>query len=96
MSLPELLGNSVIGFLLVFAVLVILMVFVLIINAIFKEKKPATAPSAVAETKKPSGLPEVILENISEPDAAMVMAIVADEAGIPIEKLRFISIREVE
>ncbi len=96
MSLVELLGNSVVGFLLVFAILLILMVFVLIINAIFKEKKVAATPSSEPEAKKPTGLPEVILENVSEPDAAMIMAIVADESGIPIEKLRFISIREVE
>ena len=72
------------------------MAFVKIINAIFKEKVAAAAePAQNTESKAPERA-EVILENISEPDAAMVMAIVADESGIPIEKLRFISIREVE
>ncbi|MBQ3149734.1 MAG: OadG family protein [Clostridia bacterium] len=96
MSYPELLGNSLIGFCLVFAVLVLLMVFVLIINAVFKDRKPKAEPAvAPAQNAKPE-IPEVILENVSEPDAAMIMAIVADESGIPVEKLRFISIREVE
>lgn len=96
MSFLELLGNSLVGFCLVFAILVLLMVFVLIINAIFRDRKPKAASVTEQPQKKQTGLPEVILENISEPDAALVMAIVADESGIPIEKLRFISIREVE
>jgi len=95
-GLSDLLSNSVIGFALVFAVLVLLMIFVKIINAIFKEKyekslKPVEEESAPAPERA-----DVILEGISEPDAAMIMAIVADNSGIPIEKLRFISIREVE
>ena len=96
MNLTDLLSNSVVGFLLVFAVLILLMVFVKIINAIFKEKVAEQEKSVSPEPQKKQEVPEVILENVSDPDAAMIMAIVADESGIPIEKLRFISIREVE
>lgn len=97
MTLLELLGNSVVGFCLVFVILVLLMVFVLLINAIFKTKeKPKNKAEETAVKPTATGLPEVILENVSEPDAAMIMAIVADSSGIPVEKLRFISIKEVE
>ena len=49
--------------------------------------KPAKpAPGTAGELK---------LYNVEERDAAMVMAIVADKLGKPLNELRFISIREV-
>ncbi len=39
---------------------------------------------------------ELKLVNVSERDAAMIMAIVADETGTPLNELRFVSIKKVE
>ena len=96
MSFTTLLANSLIGFVLVFLVLLVLMAFIAVMNKIFSIKKTetATAPVSVPAAKKE--IPEVVLTNVSERDAAMIMAIVADESGIPLEELRFISIREVK
>ncbi|MDD6061935.1 MAG: OadG family transporter subunit [Oscillospiraceae bacterium] len=98
MSFTTLLANSLIGFVLVFLVLLILMAFIAVMNKAFSiresEKAPAAESAPAPAAKKE--IPEVILQNVSERDAAMIMAIVADESGIPLEELRFISIREVK
>lgn len=96
MSFTTLLANSLIGFVLVFLVLMILMAFIAVMNKVFSIKKTetSTAPASASAAKKE--IPEVVLTNVSERDAAMIMAIVADESGIPLEELRFISIREVK
>ncbi len=51
------------------------------------EKELPTAPGAAGQMK---------LYNVEPKTAAMVMAIVADKLGRPINELRFISIKEVE
>ena len=61
---------------------------------------PAAAPSApmpapTAAKPAPGTAGELKLYNVEERDAAMVMAIVADKLGKPLNELRFISIREV-
>ena len=53
------------------------------------------APAVPAE-KAPGTAGEFKLYNTDPRDAAMVMAIVADSLGKPINELRFISIREVK
>lgn len=97
-NLPMILGNSLIGFMLVFIVLVVLMIFITLMNKVFSslEKKTETAEPVQAQTSVKKDIPEVTLTNVSERDAAMIMAIVADESGIPLSELRFISIKEVE
>ena len=52
-----------------------------------EEVAPATAPGSAGEIK---------LYNVEPKTAAMLMAIVADKMGKPINELRFISIKEVE
>ena len=96
MSFTTLLANSLIGFVLVFLVLLVLMAFIAVMNKIFSIKKTETATALVSAPAAKKEIPEVILTNVSERDAAMIMAIVADESGIPLEELRFISIREVK
>ena len=39
---------------------------------------------------------ELKLINVEERDAAMIMAIVADNMGVPLNELRFVSIKKVE
>ncbi len=56
------------------------------------------APAPVAVTPRAAGVSEGELTAFDVPDrtAAMLMAIVADEIGAPLETLSFISIREVK
>lgn len=96
MSFTTLLANSLIGFVLVFLVLLVLMAFIAVMNKAFSSRKSQEAPAAAQAPAIRKEIPEVVLNNVSERDAAMIMAIVADESGIPLEELRFISIREVK
>ena len=57
-------------------------------------KAPAAAPAAPAAAPGSAG--ELKLYDTDPRDAAMVMAIVADKLGKPINELRFKSIREVK
>lgn len=99
---------SGIGMLVVLMELAILAVMIIILSkvlgAVLGDKKPAAAPAAAAPVPapaapaaapaapapRPAGL---VLENVDEPSAAMVMAIVSDKTGIPLNHLDFHSIK---
>ena len=87
---------SLVGFAVVFSVLVILMTIIVVMSKLMgvgaKSAPVATVP-APAPVAAPTGL---LLENISEKDAALVMAIVAEEMGKDPAELEFISIKEVK
>ena len=53
---------------------------------------PAAAPKAVA----PGSAGELALHDVEPKTAAMIMAIVADQMGKPLNELRFKSIKEVK
>ena len=58
---------------------------------------PVAAPVAtVSEQTAPGTAGQLKLHDVSPKTAAMLMAIVADKLGKPINELRFISIKEVE
>ena len=57
---------------------------------------PAVAAAAPTADPAPGTAGELKLYDTDPRDAAMVMAIVADELGKPLNELRFISIREVQ
>lgn len=59
-------------------------------------KKPAPAPAPQAEPVASGTCGELKLINTDERDAAMIMAIVADSTGTPLNELRFKSIKKVE
>ena len=104
-SLIEGLGYSVLGMSIVFLVLIMLIGVIKVMEmAIGRNKQeeaaPAAAPSApmpapASAKPAPGTAGELKLYNVEERDAAMVMAIVADKLGKPLNELRFISIREV-
>ena len=105
-SLVDSIGYSILGMTIVFAVLIMLMVVVKVIEKLVNRNAPeqdAAAPAPVAVQPAPAKAAEpapgtageLKLYNVSERDAAMVMAIVADSLGKPLNELRFISIREV-
>ena len=104
-SIIEALGYSVLGMSIVFTVLIMLIGVVKIMEKLTnrqsaEEAAPAAAPAApmpvpVSAKPAPGTAGELKLYNVEERDAAMVMAIVADKLGKPLNELRFISIREV-
>ncbi len=58
---------------------------------------PVTAPAPQAEPlPAPGSAGQLKIHNVAPKTAAMLMAIVADKMGKPLNELRFISIREVE
>ena len=106
-SIPNAAGYAVLGYLVVFLGLVMLMCVIMIMGKVMhREKKaapaaaPAAAPVAAAPAVKAAPAPgsagDFKLYNTDPRDAAMVMAIVADTLGKPLNELRFISIREVK
>ena len=57
---------------------------------------PAPAPKPVLAAAAPGSAGELALHDVEPKTAAMLMAIVADKMGKPLNELRFISIKEVK
>lgn len=109
-SIPDAGAYALLGYAVVFFGLILLMCVIMIMGKIMMAKSaraasasaaapvPAAseqpAPTAEAE-KAPGTAGELKLYNTEPRDAAMIMAIVADTLGRPLNELRFISIREV-
>ncbi len=102
-------GNAAItaflGYVVVFIGLILLILIIKLASLFFTgkkaeaESKPAAAPAAEVEAKKPEAAGtagELKLYDTDPKDAAMIMAIVADTLGKPLNQLRFISIKEVK
>ena len=96
--------TALLGYLVVFFGLVLLMVAVIIMGKIMVSRANkakaavAAAPTAPAPEAPaaPGSAGELKLYDTDPRDAAMIMAIVADALGKPINQLRFISIKEVK
>ena len=98
--------TAVLGYLVVFVGLILLMLVVMLMGKIMvaQNKKAAAkaaetspaAPTPVAAKPAPGTAGELKLYDTDPRDAAMVMAIVADTLGKPLNELRFISIKEVK
>lgn len=94
------------GYVVVFVGLILLMLVIQLMGKIFiakanKEKAAAAAaaeaaPVAVEKAEAKGTAGELKLYDTDPRDAAMVMAIVADTLGKPLNQLRFISIKEVK
>lgn len=61
-----------------------------------KKAAPATASASALPAPDFSQDGFVYLENVSEKDAAVIMAIVSDRTGIPLERLRFNSVKRLD
>ena len=111
LSTAEMFMNAGIVILVVFGVLLLMYILISIsgkiIEAITKAGKkeepakaapaaaaPVAAPAAVSEEEFSSGT--LKLKNCDEKTAAMIMAIVSDNTGIPLNELVFKSIKLVE
>ena len=94
-------GYSIFGMIIVFAMLCVLMGVIHLMHFVLSrtQKTPQEAAVPAPEVPKvpaPGSAGAVQLYGVPEPTAAMLMAIVADELGKPLQELHFISIREVE
>ena len=102
---------AVLGYGVVFFGLILLMCVVILMGkamASFREKAQASAPApapapaapvtpaAPASPPAPGSAGEVKLFDVPDKEAAMIMAIVADKMGKPLNELRFKSIKEVK
>ena len=99
---------ALLGYGVVFFGLILLMVVVTVMGKIFTAKDakaaaaaPAPAPAAPAAPaaeapKAPGSAGQLKLHDVEPKTAAMIMAIVADKMGKPLNELRFISIKEVK
>lgn len=97
--------TALLGYAVVFIGIIMLMILVMFVgDLMFKsaKRKAAKAPAApapaapAAPAAAPGTAGELKLYDTDPRDAAMVMAIVADKLGKPINELRFKSIREVK
>ena len=98
---------ALLGYAVVFFGLILLMCVVTVMGKIFMAKDakaataapaPAAAPAApaVEAPKAPGSAGQLKLHDVEPKTAAMIMAIVADKMGKPLNELRFISIKEVK
>ena len=98
---------ALLGYAVVFFGLILLMCVVTVMGKIFTAKDakaaaaapaPAAAPAApaVEAPKAPGSAGQLKLHDVEPKTAAMIMAIVADKMGKPLNELRFISIKEVK
>ena len=102
---------ALLGYCVVFFGIVLLMCVITIMGKIFvakanKAKAAAPAPAAAAPVtvtpvaaaapEAPGTAGQLKLHDVPPKTAAMLMAIVADQMGKPLNELRFISIKEVK
>ena len=98
---------AVLGYCVVFFGLILLMCVIIVMGKAFmaKDKKAAAAaPAAPVAAAAPAAEPEpapgtagkLKLHDVEPKTAAIIMAIVADKMGKPLNELRFISIKEVK
>ena len=98
---------ALLGYAVVFFGLILLMGVVTVMGKIFMAKDakaaaavpaPVAAPAApaVEAPKAPGSAGQLKLHDVEPKTAAMIMAIVANKMGKPLNELRFISIKEVK
>lgn len=93
---------ALLGYMVVFIGLVLLMIVVMTMGKIMASRTAGAAPAAPAPAPAAPAVPapgsagELKLYDTDPRDAAMIMAIVADTLGKPLNELRFISIKEVK
>lgn len=106
-SIPNAGIAALLGYAVVFVGLVLLMAVVILMGkAMTARKKAAQAPAEAAVPVEaapategptaPGSAGEVKLYDVPDKEAAMLMAIVAEQMGKPLNELRFKSIKEVK
>ena len=109
MPLTDALATSLIGITTVICILAVIALLIILVSKVIRAvegmaKKKAPATPAAATPAAPAGVPmpagmnqgELELINTDEKTAAIIMAIVSDKSGIPLNRLSFKSIKLVE
>lgn len=109
MNIVDALKVSVVGFAIVFAVLGFLAIFVYCMGRFFdlfqtKKEKKASEVVSLSDEEKSAGYPlpenssmgDLTLINTTEEEAAVIMAITSDMSKIPLNRLKFNSIKLLE
>lgn len=108
MPLTETLMVALVGIVTVICILAVIAVLIILISKIIrgiegavnkgKTETPAAASPAAAGVPMPAGMMQGELELVEtdEKTAAIIMAIVSDKSGIPLNRLSFKSIRLME
>ena len=105
MTIPKALLVALVGFVTVIVLLTVIALFIKLIAYIFSlftKKKAVSAPAAkpapapAAGNKVKTLRSEVTLIDVDEPTAAVIMALVSHNSGIPLEKLDFKTIKPLE
>ena len=109
MEITNALATSFIGITTVICILAVIAGLIILVSKVIRafeaavaKKKPAeataSAPSAPAGIPMPAGMNQGELEliNTDEKTAAVIMAIVSDKSGIPLNRLSFKSIKLME
>ena len=110
MPLSDALATSLIGITTVICILAVIAVLIILVSKIIRaiegaaSKKAPKAAAEVPQVAAPAGVPmpagmnqgELELINTDEKTAAVIMAIVSDKSGIPLNRLSFKSIKLVE
>lgn len=94
---------AVLGYAVVFFGLILLMTVTVLLGKFFTVKTRKNVPVQMpvpVDIPEPAAAPgsagKLKLHNVEPKTAAMLMAIVADKLGKPINELRFLSIKEVD
>ena len=108
-TFPEALNVSITGIVVVMLILALLAVLVLLLSKVIRAvegaaKKKAPKEEAVEAVPPATGvaLPDsqsagkLDLVNVDDKTAAVIMAIVSNESGIPLNRLQFNSIKKIE
>ncbi len=108
-TVPEVLIYALVGFVIVICVLLFLMGAIKLLSLVVekmtaKKDAPAALPEAAQdslpapekEPVAPGRSGDVKLYDVPDKEAAMIMAIVADQLKAPLSTLNFISIKEVK
>ncbi|NLL90840.1 MAG: OadG family protein [Ruminococcaceae bacterium] len=105
MSIGDSLLMSALGMVVVFAVLFLLILVIIATSAVVSRNKKGEEVSPKADSsikssgpvrKVNAGFGSIKTYDVPDVTVAMIMAIVADQLEIPLNQLRFISIREVK
>ena len=97
--------TAIFGYLVVFVGLSLLMLVIYLIGAGFQASATKKEAAAAAATPEPVSAPEPVAPgsaghvkrfDVSDKEAAMVMAVVAYQMKKPLNELRFLSIKEVK
>ena len=112
MGIPDAAVGAVLGYCVVFVGLILLMCVVFLMGRVMAAFRAKKAPKAAAAGSAspdggaaapapkgpaaPGSAGEIKLYDVPDKEAAMIMAIVADKMGRPLNELRFKSIKEVK